>query len=141
MTTTNLRRIAVSLRVGVEERSNYRRIRRFLAEYDVDYTDLSRLLVRLVPQDPPYQKPPYVLVPDRTEWHFRQTPVNVLMIGIAHREIAFPVAWRALPKSVGSGSEEQIEVLDAALCALDAKKVEALTTGCQFISVSWLKRL
>ena len=58
LTTTNLRRIAVSLKAGVEERSNYRRIRRFLAEYDVDCTALSRLLVRLVPQDPPYQEPP-----------------------------------------------------------------------------------
>ena len=136
LTTTNLRRIAVSLKAGVEERSNYRRIRRFLAHYEVDYGALSRLLVRLVPQEPPY-----VLVLDRTEWHFGQTPVNVLMIGIAHRGIAFPIAWTTLPKSGGSGSEEQIEVLEAALCALDAEEVEALTADREFISVSWLKRL
>ena len=136
LTTTNLRRIAVSLKAGVEERSNYRRIRRFLADYDVDYGALSRLLVRLVPQDPPY-----VLVLDRTEWHFGSTPVNVLMIGIAHRGIAFPIAWTALPKGGGSGSEEQIEVLEAALCALDASDVEALTADREFISVPWLKRL
>lgn len=136
LTTTNLRRIAVALKAGVEERSNYRRIRRFLAEYDVDYAALSRLLVRLVPQEPPY-----VLVLDRTEWHFGSTPVNVLMIGIAHRGIAFPVAWTALPKGGGSGSSEQIEVLEAALSALDAEDVEALTADREFISVPWLKRL
>ena len=136
LTTTNLRRIAVSLKAGVEERSNYRRIRRFLAEYDVDYGALSRLLAGLVPQDPPY-----VLVLDRTEWHFGSTPVNVLMIGIAHRGIAFPIAWTALPKGGGSGSEEQIEVLEAALSALDASDVEALTADREFISVPWLKRL
>jgi len=136
LTTTNLRRIAVSLKAGVQEASNYRRIRRFLADYDVDYAALSTLLVRLVPQEPPY-----VLVLDRTEWHFGQTPVNVLMIGIAHRGIAFPVAWTALPKSGGSGAEEQIEVLEAALCAVDASDVEALTADREFISVSWLKRL
>jgi len=136
LTTTNLRRIAVALKAGVEERSNYRRIRRFLAEYDVDYADLSALLIRLVPQDPPY-----VLVTGRTEWHFGQTPINVLMIGIAHRGIAFPIAWTALPKSGGSGSEEQIEVLEAALSALDASDVEALTADREFISVPWMKRL
>jgi len=136
LTTTNLRRIALALKAGVEDRSNYRRIRRFLAEYDVDYAGLSKLLVRLVPQDPPY-----VLVLDRTEWHFGQTPVNVLMIGIAHRGIAFPVAWTALPKSGGSGSTEQIEVLEAALCALDVEEVEALTADREFISARWLKRL
>jgi hypothetical protein len=46
-----------------------------------------------------------------------------------------------LPKSGGSGSEEQIEVLEAALCALDAEDVEALTADREFISVAWLKRL
>jgi hypothetical protein len=136
LTTTNLRRIAVALKAGVKERSNYRRIRRFLAEYDVEYADLSALLIRLVPQDPPY-----VLVLDRTEWHFGQTPVNVLMIGIAHRGIAFPIAWTALPKAGSSGSDEQIEVLEAALSALDASDVEALTADREFISVPWMKRL
>jgi hypothetical protein len=97
---------------------------------------MSTLLIRLVPQEPPY-----VLVLDRTEWHFGQTPVNVLMIGIAHRGIAFPVAWTALPKTGGSGSEEQIEVLGAALRALDAEEVESLTAEREFISVAWLKRL
>ena len=136
LTTTNLRRIAVSLKASVEERSNYRRIRRFLADYEVDYGALSRLLAGLVPQEPPY-----VLVLDRTEWHFGSTPVNVLMIGIAHRGIAFPIAWTALPKAGSSGSEEQIEVLEAALCALEAADVEALTADREFISVPWLKRL
>lgn len=45
--TTNLRRMAAALKAGVEERPNYRPIRRFLAEYDVDDAALSRLLVGL----------------------------------------------------------------------------------------------
>jgi len=93
----NLRRIAVLLKAGVQERSNYRRIRRFLADYEVDYAALSELPVRLVPQEPPY-----ALVLDRTEWHFSSTLFNVPMIGITHRGIAFPVAWTALPKSGSS---------------------------------------
>ncbi len=63
LTTTNLRRTAMALKDGgedgVRERFNYRR---FLDEYDVDSPALSKLLVRLVPQDSPY-----VLVLDRTE--------------------------------------------------------------------------
>ena len=51
------------------------------------------------------------------------------------------MARTALPKSDGSGSEEQIAVLEAALCALDASDVEALTADREFISVPWLKRL
>jgi len=124
LTTTNLHRIAVSLKAGVQEASNYRRIGFFLAGYEVDYAALSTLLVRLVPQEPPC-----VLVLDRTKWHFGQTPVNVLMIGIARRGIAFPVAWTVLPKGGGPGPEEQIEVLDAALRALDAHDMEAPTAS------------
>ncbi|MBB4091400.1 hypothetical protein GGP98_003229, partial [Salinibacter ruber] len=35
--------------------------------------------------------PSYVVVIDRTEWHFGQTAVNVLMIGVAYEGITFPV--------------------------------------------------
>ena len=47
LTTTNLRRVAVSLKAELKETSNYRRIRRFLADYEVDYVALSKLLIRL----------------------------------------------------------------------------------------------
>jgi hypothetical protein len=54
LTTTNLREIAVALKAGVKEDSNYRRIRRFLSDYEVDVATLGRLLIRLLPQTPPY---------------------------------------------------------------------------------------
>jgi len=141
LTTTNLRRIAVALKAvalkaGVDDASNYRRIRRFLKDYDVDYAALSRLVCRLLPQDPPY-----VLVLDRTEWHFGSVPVNVLMIGIAHQSVAVPLAWQALPKSGSSGAGEQIEVLAAALEAVAPSDVEALVADREFISTQWLRRL
>ena len=44
LTTSNLRRIAVVLKAEVAEASNYRRIRRFLKDYSVDYTAVSQLL-------------------------------------------------------------------------------------------------
>ena len=78
LTTSDLWKIALALKAGVHPQSNYRRIQRFLAGYEVDFARLGRLLVHLVPQDPPY-----VVVIDRTEWHFGQTPVNVLTVGIA----------------------------------------------------------
>ena len=84
--TANLSKIAVSLKGRVQVTSNYRRIQRFFSEYDIDFTALGSLLVHLLPQ-----KGPYVAVLDRTEWHFGETPVNILMMGIAHEGIAFPM--------------------------------------------------
>ena len=62
LTTTNLQELAVALKADVKEESNYRRIRRFLSDYEVDFAALCRLLVRLLPQTPPYR-----VVLDRTE--------------------------------------------------------------------------
>lgn len=53
LTTTNVRRITVACKAGVQEHSNYHRIRHFLADYEVDYATLSTLLIRLVLQRPP----------------------------------------------------------------------------------------
>lgn len=83
--TTNLREIAVALKAGVKEDSNDRRIRRFLSDYEVRFATLGRLLIRLLPQ-----KLPCKVLLDRPEWYFGETPVNVLMVGIGHKGIAFP---------------------------------------------------
>ena len=52
LTTTNLSEIALALKADVKEESNYRRIRRFLSDYEVGFTTLGRLLTRLLPQKP-----------------------------------------------------------------------------------------
>ena len=84
MTTTNLRRIAPSAegwrRSGVQLPAH---VQRFLSEYDLDAVALGRLLVHLLPQGAPYE-----VVVDRTEWHFGETPVNILVMGIAHQGMA-----------------------------------------------------
>ena len=52
--TTDLWRIATSLKAGVQPASNHRRIQRFLAGYDLDMVALGRLLMHLVQTSPPY---------------------------------------------------------------------------------------
>lgn len=107
LTTTNLWRIALALKAGIQVKSNHRRIQRFLAGYDVDFAMLGRLLLHLLPE-----QPPYVAVIDRTEWHFGQTPVNILTVGIAHKGICFPISWTVLPSGGSSRAKDQIQVLE-----------------------------
>ena len=136
LTTTNLREIAVALKAGVKEESNYRRIRRFLSSYEVDFTALGRLLVRLLPQ-----KPPYRVVLDRTEWHFGQTPVNVLMVGIAHKGIAFPISWTVLPEGGGSSADDWCRALRRFFAVVDPSEVSVVLADREFISAKWLRWL
>lgn len=136
LTTTNLREIALALKAGVKEESNYRRIRRFLSSYEVDFTTLGRLLVKLLPQ-----RPPYAVVLDRTEWHFGQTPVNVLMVGIAHKGIAFPVSWTVLPGGGSSGATDQCRALQRFFAVVDSADVSVVLGDREFISARWLRWL
>jgi len=135
-TTTNLKRLALTLKAGVKPASNYRRIQRFLKAYDLDQAALGRLLLHLAPTEAPY-----VLTVDRTEWHFGRAPVNVLVAGVACGDVAVPIAWTALPTAGGSGSEDQIQMLEAMLDVVDPASVEALVADREFISARWLRRL
>ena len=45
--------MALALRTGVRQKSNHRRIRRFLVEHEVDFTALGGQTVHLLPQAPP----------------------------------------------------------------------------------------
>jgi len=82
-----------------------------------------------------------VAVLDRTEWHFGKTPVNVLMMGIAHKGIAFPVAWKVLPSGGGSGTESHVDVLERFLSIVDPASIEAVLADREFISVDWMDHL
>lgn len=134
--TTNLWELAVVLKAGVKETSNYRRIRRFLSDYEVDFVALGQFLVRLLPQSPPY-----TVVLDRTEWHFGSAPVNVLVVGIAHKGIAFPISWTVLPEEGSSSASEQQEVLRRFFAVVDRSDIEVVVGDREFIATRWLRWL
>ena len=136
LTTTDLSKVALALKAGPKQDSNYRRIQRFLSGYEVDFAMLGSLLLHLLPQTPPYE-----VVIDRTEWHFGETAVNILMVGIAHEGMAFPVAWTALSSGGSSDPEAQTEVLERFLKIVDPDSIKVVTADREFISVPWMRRL
>ena len=134
--TTNLAELAPAGKPQVETESTYRRLQRFFAGFAVGYEALGQFLLGLVPTDPPY-----VAVVDRTEWHFGQTAVNVLMIGVAYNGIAFPIAWTALGHGGGSGADEHAEVLDQFLRVVEPDQIRALVADREFTGSDFLEEL
>jgi hypothetical protein len=122
LTTTDLWKISLALKATPKQESDYRRIQRFLSEYAVDFTALGGLLLHLLPQSPPYE-----VVIDRTEWYFGETAVNILMVGIAHVGMAFPIAWSALENGGSSALKAQTEVLERFLKVVDPDSIEVVT--------------
>ena len=136
LTTTDLSKVALALKAGPKQESNYRRIQRFLSGYEVDFRALGGLLLHLLPQRPPYE-----VVIDRTEWHFGETAVNLLMVGIAHEGMAFPIASAALPSGGSSDFQSQAKVLERFLEVVDPDSIEVVAADREFISVPWMRRL
>ena len=134
--TTNLAELALVMKPQVETESTYRRLQRFFAGFAFGYEALGQFLLGLVPTDPPY-----VAVVDRTEWHFGQTAVNVLMIGVAYNGIAFPIAWTALGHGGGSGADEHTEVLDQFLRVVEPDQIRALVADREFTGGDFLEEL
>ncbi|WP_259047562.1 transposase [Salinibacter ruber] len=135
-TTTNLAQLASAGKPEVETDSTYRRLQRFFAEFDFGYQQLGRFLLDLVPTEPPY-----VAVLDRTEWHFGQTAVNVLMIGIAEGGIAYPITWSVLEHGGGSGADEHTELLKQFLRLVKPDELRALVADREPAGSDFLKAL
>lgn len=135
-TTTNLAQLAHAGKPEVETDSTYRRLQRFFAGFEFGYQRLGRFLLDLVPTDPPY-----VAVLDRTEWHFGQTAVNVLMIGIAKGGIAYPVAWSVLEHGGGSGADKHTELLKQFLRLVEPDELRALVADREPAGSNFLKAL
>jgi hypothetical protein len=133
LTTTNLAKLALALKATVQPASNYRRIQRFMADFEFDFEIFGRFLLGLLPQ-----KSDYVVCIDRTEWHFGQTPVNVLMIGVAYQGIAFPVVWEAVGREGSSSAEDGIALFERFLRLVDAANIRIVTGDREFIGEAWL---
>ena len=136
LTTTNLADLALVMKPQVKTRSTYRRLQRFFAGFAFEYRQFGQFLLRLVPASPPY-----VVVCDRTEWHFGATSVNVLMIGIAHKGIAFPISWTVLSHAGGSGATEHTDLLDRFLEVIEAEQIHALVADREFTGSDLLRGL
>ena len=55
---------------------------------------------------------PWILSTDRTEWSFGTTRFNILMLGVVHDGVAYPLLWEMLDKKGNSDSDERMNLLD-----------------------------
>lgn len=139
LATTNGKELALDLNAGVKSGSNYRRIQRFMSEFAFDFKAFGGFLLSLLPQ-----KEGFLVVMDRTEWHFGSKPVNVLMIGFAYKGIAFPVLWKVLAGKDGSGKEgssstaERKELFKRFLELVPSEKIRAFVADREFIGEEWI---
>ena len=86
--TVNLVELSIGFKSKAKQESSYKRLQRFLREFEIDYYSMAKLVIDMmsIPE-------PWVLSLDRTEWKFGKKVFNILTLGIVHQGVAFPLLW------------------------------------------------
>mgnify|MGYP001198597872 CR=1 FL=1 len=116
--------------------SSLRRLQRFIARYALDGDLVARLVFSLLPQGSRVQ-----LTIDRTNWKFGTVDINIFMLGIVYRGVAFPLIFTMLPKRGNSNSQERIALIERFIGLFGKHRIECLVADREFIGHKWLEYL
>jgi len=131
-----LYRLANVLPGEAKASSHYRRLQRFLADFSLDLAAWAGLIVRIVGQ-----QPPFVLAMDRTNWQLGRTELNLLVLALVYKGVAFPLFWKALGKAGNSSLAERQELLERYVTVFGKESICYLCADREFggqAFASWL---
>lgn len=80
---------------------------------------------------------PWVITLDRTDWYLGETPLNVMVIGIAYRGVVFPLLWTILEKKGCSDQAERIALLREFGRTFGYHSISYLCADREFIGSDW----
>jgi len=130
--TVNLSLLATAFSGQAQEESNYKRLQRFLREFELPYAQLAEFVIKLLGVEGPY-----TLALDRTDWKVGVVHLNILMLAIVYRGIAFPVVWLVLPCGGNSNTEERIALLEIFINLFGASNIACLLGDREFVGKKW----
>lgn len=130
--TVNFTELATGFSGQAQTESHYKRLQRFFRCYELDYAQIAQAVVALmaIPE-------PWVLSIDRTEWQFGDCVFNILMLGVVHEGVAFPVVWCLLDKRGNSNSLERSKLFNQFLERFGDREIACLTADREFVGKDW----
>ena len=134
--TINYDRLSCVFATKADKQSSYRRIQRFMAAFDFPMRIVSSLIFSLLPK-----KTGLVLVLDRTNWKFGTKNINILMLGVSYKNVAFPLMFKMLDKRGNSHTRERIELMDQYIAWFGRDSIDCLLADRKFVGDKWLEYL
>lgn len=116
--------------------SSLRRIQRFIATYVLDSDLIAKLIFSLLPN-----KEGLKLSIDRTNWRFGQTDINIFMLGVTYKGVAFPLLFKMLDKRGNSNSRERIDLVNRFIRLFGTNCIDCLMADREFVGDDWIKFL
>ena len=134
--SVNLVEVASVFAGRAQPASHYKRAQRFLRFFELPYASVAALVLKLlgVPA-------PWVLTLDRTDWYLGQTPLNILVLGVAYKGTAFPLLWMILEKKGCSNTAERCALLDEFGRLFGFSAIAYLCADREFIGKDWFSYL
>ena len=105
--TINYDRLASAFNTKADKNSSYRRIQRFMKDFYFPMKIFSKLIFSLLPMNSDL-----VLAIGRTNWKFGFKNINILMLGISYKNVAFPLMFKMLDKQGNSDTDERITLIN-----------------------------
>lgn len=137
--TVNLQRLSLAFASEAQVSSRYRRLQRFFAYFEIDWTQLAVWIFQLFFAD---QKQFYLII-DRTNWFWGQKKINVFVLAVAYEGLAIPLFWTLLPKAGSSNYREQKALLSQFFKNFEKKAVAGILADREFASgklMKWLNK-
>ena len=57
-------------------------------------------------------EPPYSLSMDRTNWKFGSKYINILVLAVTYKGVAFPILFMVEPKAGNSSIQQRIDIIN-----------------------------
>ncbi len=88
----------------------------------------------------PY-KDDLVLVLDRTNWKFGSKDINILMLVVSYKNVAFPLMFKMLDKRGNSDTQERIDLIKHYIEWFGKQSINCLLADREFVGSTWLEFL
>ena len=130
--TVNLDKLASVFANRAQSDSNHKRLTRFFRGFDIDFDEVAQAMANWsqVPQ-------PWTLSLDRTNWSFGAIHFNILMLGIVHEGVAFPLMWTMLDQRGNSNSDERMDLIERFERVFPTAQIHCLTGDREFVGRQW----
>lgn len=136
--TVCLTEIATAFTGKAQLDSKYKTLQRFFRIFEIDYDKFAIFLSHLIPI--PSEKP-WLLTIDRTNWKFGKTDINIFLLGVAYRGVAFPLLWMTLNKRGNSNTNERIKLIENFINLFGVERIQSLTADREFVGFAWFNWL
>lgn len=134
--TVSLTQLSEVLSGSAKADSQYKRCQRFLRHFELPFADIAALIIKLL-----RIKPPFVIAVDRTDWYVGETPLNILMLSVVWKGVAFPLLWTVLEKKGCSNTHERIALVEQYLKLFAKETIAFVTADREFIGKDWFRYL